>query len=115
MSYSRLACLLPPDLASELQTRVWPWLGETYMDGTYGATCLMCGRDLGCIVQGKFYARPGASTLERVGRQYRCGYCQGNVLFEPDSERSQPHWIAAMRRGEAADSTPRRAVRRRAG
>jgi len=84
------------------------------MDGTYGTTCLMCGRDLGCIVQGRYFARPGQAKLERIGRQFRCGSCHGSVLFEPDASLSQPDWIAVMRREEEVNRA-RRAVRRRAG
>jgi hypothetical protein len=38
------------------------------MDEAYGAMCLMCGRNLGSVLQGKFFARPGPATLERDGK-----------------------------------------------
>jgi hypothetical protein len=84
------------------------------MHDAYGAVCLLCGRNLGCVFDGKFFARPGPATLERAGQGFRCGYCHGSILFEPDATLNQPDWIAAMQREEAASATPRRAYRRRA-
>ncbi len=84
------------------------------MDEAYGAVCLLCGRNLGCVLQRKFFARPGPATLERVGQQFRCGYCQGSILFEPDATLNQPDWIAEMQREEVTSGTPRRAYHRRA-
>jgi len=85
------------------------------MDEAYRAVCLMCGRHLGCVFQGKFVAQPGPATLERDGRQFRCGYCHGGVLFEPDPTVQPPRdWIADMKRAEAASGKPRRTYRRRA-
>jgi hypothetical protein len=84
------------------------------MEEAYGAVCLMCGRNLGCVYQGKFFARPGPATLERDGKRYHCGYCQGSILFEPDPTLNQPDWIAEMQREETASGLPRRVYRRRA-
>ena len=84
------------------------------MDDAYSASCLMCGRNLGYISQGRFFSRPGTPTLERVGRQLRCGSCHGSVLFELDATLNPPDWIAVMKREERERPTPRRAVRRRA-
>jgi DNA-directed RNA polymerase subunit RPC12/RpoP len=83
------------------------------MDEAYSAVCLMCGRHLGSAFQGKLYARPGPATLERDGHQYRCGYCQGSILFEPDPTFTQPDWVAEMQQEEESGRA-RRAYRRRA-
>jgi hypothetical protein len=86
------------------------------MDETYGAVCLMCGRDLGHIVQGKYLARPEGPRLERHGHQLRCGHCHGGVLLEPDPTLQPPRdWIAELKRAEAASGRSRRPYRRRAG
>jgi|RhiMetdeSRZDD1v2_1073273.scaffolds.fasta_scaffold10933_14 DNA-directed RNA polymerase subunit RPC12/RpoP len=85
------------------------------MDEAYGADCLSCGRTLGYVYQGTFFARPGPATLERDGKRYRCGYCHGSILFQPDPSLKQPDWIAAMKKEEAASGNPRRAYRKRAG
>jgi hypothetical protein len=84
------------------------------MDEAYGAVCFMCGRNLGCVFQGKFFARPGTAPLERDGKQFRCGYCHGSILFEPDPTLNQPDWIAEMKREEEVSGRSRRAYRRRA-
>ena len=84
------------------------------MDEAYGAGCLLCGRSLGSVFQGKFFARPGPATLERDGQQLRCGYCHGSILFEPDPTFKQPDWIAEMKREEEVSGSPRRAYRKRA-
>ena len=84
------------------------------MHTAYGATCLMCGRNLGRVVQGRFFARPGGPPLVRDGRGRHCGYCRGSIVFEPDSSLNQPDWVAERKREEAAIAAPRRAVRRRA-
>jgi len=111
----RLARLLPLLISFLRFRREYGRGWETDMDGTYGVICFMCGRDLGCVVQGRYFARPGTATLQRAGRQFRCGYCHGSVLFEADASLSQPDWIAAMRREEEAGGGARRTYRRRAG
>jgi len=85
------------------------------MEGTYGVSCLMCGRDLGSVVHGRYVAQPGTAGLRRVGRQFRCGHCHGGVLFEPDASLSKPDWIEVRRREEEASGRPRRTAQRRAG
>ena len=97
-----------------MQTRARLERGERRLDEAYGAMCLMCGRNLGSVFGGKFCARPGPATLERVGTQYRCGYCRGSILFEPDPTLNQPDWIAEMKKEEEISGHARRAYRRRA-
>jgi DNA-directed RNA polymerase subunit RPC12/RpoP len=77
------------------------------MDEAYGAVCIMCGRHLGCIFQGKYVPWSGTAPLERDGRQYRCGYCHGKILLEPDPTLKPPRdWIAEMKREEAMGGSP---------
>jgi DNA-directed RNA polymerase subunit RPC12/RpoP len=84
------------------------------MAGAYAAVCLMCGRTLGYAVQGRFFTSPGGIRPQRQGRQLRCGYCRGGILFEPEADLPRD-WVAERRRAEAARTPPRRAYRRRAG
>ena len=85
------------------------------MNTAYGAVCLMCGRNLGRVVSGRFFVRPGSPLPERDGQCLRCGHCRGSIVFEPDASLSQPDWVAQRQRDEAADPAPRRVVRRQAG
>ena len=83
-------------------------------DPAYAAVCMMCGRNLGHLSQGRFFARPDGATLERQGQTLRCGYCYGRVLLEAVPALEQPDWIARMKEEEAASGSSRRAYRRRA-
>ena len=84
------------------------------MDEAYGAVCPMCGRNLGCVFQGTFFARPGTATLERDGKQYRCGYRHESVLFETNPTLNQADWIAERKREQEVSGRSPRAYRRRA-
>ncbi len=86
----------------------------TQMNTAYGAVCLLCGRNLGRVVSGRFFVRPGSTLPERDGHRLRCGHCRGSIMFEPDASPNQPDWVAQREREEAANPAPRRAMRRRA-
>ena len=83
------------------------------MAEAHAGVCLLCGRTLGYAVQGRFFTTPAGVRPQRQGRQLRCGYCRGAILFESEGERPRD-WVAELRRGEAASMEPRRAYRRRA-
>jgi DNA-directed RNA polymerase subunit RPC12/RpoP len=72
------------------------------MDTDYAAVCMLCGRTVGYVLQGTLVNAPGTRRLEREGRRLRCGYCRGDVFFEPDPALDQPDWIAVMRQELAA-------------
>jgi DNA-directed RNA polymerase subunit RPC12/RpoP len=74
----------------------------SHMDTAYAAVCLMCGRDVGRILQGRLIARPAGLKIQRDGRHLRCGYCRGSVILEPDPTGNPPDWVAEMERELAA-------------
>jgi hypothetical protein len=84
------------------------------MAKVHAGVCIMCGRTLGYAVDGAFLATPGGRSLERHGRQFRCGYCHGGVMFEPEVALP-PEWAARTRRTEAARTSLTAARHRRAG
>ena len=84
------------------------------MNTAYSATCLLCGRNLGHVVHGRFFVRSGSPLPERDGQRLRCGYCRGSIVFEPDASLTTPDRVAQRQRDEGVRGSPRRAVRRRA-
>src|SRR5215207_8433737 len=87
--------------------------GGGQMAEAYAGVCMMCGRTLGYAIQGTFVTSPGGTRPVRQGRHWRCGYCRGGILFEPDPTLPSD-WVAETRREEAASAQSRRAYRRRA-
>ena len=72
------------------------------MDATYAASCLLCGRTLGSVLERRFVRSPGSPGIRREGTRLRCGACSGSVLLEPDPTIALTDWVAEMQR-ELAD------------
>ena len=69
------------------------------MELAYAAACLLCGRDLGHVVGGRFFVRPGMARPALHDRRLRCGHCRGSILLEPDPTVNAPRdWADAMHR-----------------
>ena len=74
-------------------------VGAEHVNEAFGAVCMLCGRNLGYRVQGRFFVQPGSPKPERQGQVLRCGACGGTVLFETDPTRALPEWLVeAMQR-----------------
>ena len=84
------------------------------MAEAHTGVCLLCGRTLGYAIQGTFVTRPGSLRPERQGRQLRCGYCHGGIIFELEADLPRDR-VAERRREEAGSIPLRRASRRQAG
>jgi hypothetical protein len=84
----------------------------------YVAVCLLCGRDVGHIVEGRLRQGPPRPRLLRDGRRLRCGYCHGSVFLQPDPDTVRPDLVAEMEEFEVgvshrarSDAAHRRAQR----
>ena len=56
----------------------------------YTVSCLLCGRQLARVVNGRLDIAAGQPMLRRAGRALRCGYCRGNAVVEPDISAPTP-------------------------
>ncbi len=65
--------------------------------------CMMCGRTVGRIHQGRVYAESSAQSVRQQGRKLRCGYCGGNVYQDVDP---------ASRPGRVDEAVPEPGLRR---
>ncbi len=75
------------------------------MELAYAAACLLCGRTLGHVIDGRFFSQPGTARPELQAGRLRCGHCHGSVLLEPDPTVSSPRdWAAEMHRELATGS-----------
>ena len=55
----------------------------TAMNTDYDVRCLMCGTEVGRILDGRFRVHAGCSRpLVRAGRQLRCCECGGSLYLE---------------------------------
>ena len=87
-------------------------IGEK-MGETGNVSCVLCGRCLLEVHQGRVVRRSGKGAIVRKGKQFRCGYCRGTLLFEPDPTASSfiptdgsPRNRSAKRAAGIVDESP---------
>jgi DNA-directed RNA polymerase subunit RPC12/RpoP len=54
------------------------------MDQIFDVMCMLCGRSVAQLQKKRLYRDRGARSIQKHGKDVRCGFCGGNLYLQPD-------------------------------